>query len=278
MCAFFVLSASFAQADGVRCAVASSNRRPGADAWTAKVLSAVRSALRAEELELVDERLIVDAARKTKWKETTRCGGSIECLGSVAKMLGGEVLLVGVDVGRVAKSLAVQLEAVAADGVSVVSLSIVTSSSADEAQLADKFADFASQVAKQTPPKVGTPERNPPGTPDVPMAANLEPNSTIDLVPFPTTESKSTKVRLRPLVLGLGAGAVVGIGTAITLAALGAGDRARFNDSLTTTPGGIVISSLPESQAKALADGANAKFTGALVSAVVGALLTGGAT
>ncbi|GMU61721.1 MAG: hypothetical protein AMXMBFR34_34840 [Myxococcaceae bacterium] len=116
---------------------------------------------------------------------------------------------------------------------------------------------------------------------DAPKAADAPKKA--ELTPAPKEEplevrAKAPAGRSRTAAWVLAGSAAAAAGGAVVFGALGASDKAKYQSSLVTLPDGSMGSTLPESEAKALAAGANTKIGLAIGSAVLSAALGGTAT
>lgn len=257
------------------------SRRPNTDAFAPKIATRVVEILKREGV--ADVR---DDARSTKelkaagFSDPKSCNGGQTCSAKLAVLLGARAVLVAVDVGKVGKSLAIHLEAFAADLSEPIAVADITARD-------DKWADqsladittFVRQVKEKltvqakvavTPPPPPPPETK---KPDSPVATKLEPtekNERTDLVD--TAQPSSSKVPAIAVASAAGAAAI----TAGIFAGLAAGDRATWDKNVTMQPDGTLGSStLTQAQVQQLSGSMNTKATVAL-GAGIGALVLGG--
>jgi hypothetical protein len=116
-----------------------STRRAGADALGKQVAQMVRAALEANALGPVED----DAALAKQFKsagapDPRSCSGARLCLTGLASRLGSAAVIIGIDAGKVMKTVAVHLEAVSADGTALAQ--------ADFSAPGNRWADDASPV------------------------------------------------------------------------------------------------------------------------------------
>lgn len=262
------------------------SRRPNTDAFTPKIASRVVELLKREGV--ADVR---DDARSTKelkaagFSDPKSCNGGQTCSAKLAVLLGARAVVVAVDVGKVGKSLAIHLEAFAADLPEALAVADIT---AREDKWADQsLADittFVRQVKEKltvqakvavTPPPPPPPDvkKTEPKKADSPVATKLEPtqkNDRSDLVE--TAEPTSSKVPAIAVASAAGAAAI----TAGIFAGLAAGDRSTWDKNVTMQPDGTLGSStLTQAQVQQLGGSMNTKATVAL-GAGIGALVLGG--
>ena len=260
------------------------SRRPNTDAFAPKIAAKVVELLKREGV--ADVR---DDARATKdlksagFSDPRSCNGGQTCSARLAVLLGPKAVLVAVDVGKVGKSLAIHLEAFAADlteSVAVADISAREDKWADQS-LAD-ITTFVRQIKDKLPLPVKvavTPTPPPPdvkkATPDAPVKTTLEPtqkDTRSDL-----TETAQAPSKVPAIVVASGAG-VAAIAAGV-FGALAATDRATWDKNVTMQPDGSLGSStLTQEQVKQLGSGMNTKATVALTSGIVAVALGGVAT
>jgi hypothetical protein len=249
-------------------AVLVASKRPGADASAAKVAARVSKGLTDEGLaRALDPGAAAAQLRQAKL-DPRACQGATPCLIKLAAALGPRAVVIGVDVGKIGKSLAVHLEAVAADSADTLGLTDF-SASADmvDNELAVPIAAFLKEVA----PRLGASSKSAAaaGANDAPKTAKLDPNPTgpqpSQVVSRPDdAPQKSARV----LPWALGGGAVAAFAVSGTFAILGAQDKATFDASVVNG-----VSTMPASEWRPIQSRGNDRFTVALTSAVVGAAL-----
>jgi hypothetical protein len=243
-----------------------SSKRAGAEGYAPKVLAKVRAALTAEGLS------VGTADFRT-------CQGDTACLKREAERLSG-VVVVGVDVGRIAKSLALHLEAVSskvAEPLAVADLS--ASAAAWQSETADGLQAFAKSLAEKLrqpePPPPATAQRDvfeeaskakaaaPEAAPPVP-AEQPPPNPALEVHAQPATGSSASAVRWVPAAVG----AAVLIGSGVFLG-LGLHEKAIVDGSITAEG----LSNLPESVYDQHRNTGNTELTAALATLVLGLAL-----
>lgn len=266
--------------------VALTSRRPNADAFAPKVATRVVEILKREGVSDVR-----DDARTTKelkaagFSDPRTCNGGQTCSARLAVLLGPKAVLVGVDVARVGKSLAIHLEAFAADLPDPLAAIDVT---AREDKWADQsLADitrFARQVKEKLAIEKATVAVAPPPPPpvekkpgDAPVEPKLEPKPGGGERPDVTATTEPAPSKVPAIVVASAAGAAAI--TAGIFAGLAASDRATWDKNVTMQPDGSLGSStLTEAQVAQLAQGMNTKATVALGSGIGAAVLAGVAT
>lgn len=281
-----VLAVSLAQAADVRTpvAVVLTSKRPGAEAASVKIAGRVFDVLKKEGVgALMNNAQSTKELKANGFSDPRTCQGTRSCLTKLAILLGAKAVVIGVDVGKVGKTLAIHLDAIAADqDKPIASLDVSSSfngwSDAMSAPIVVFVRDVKAglEIEREAPPP-------PPPPPVVATTVEDAPKKT-DLTPAPKEEPI---VIAQPVTHGgvpravpwaLAGTAVAAAGGSVVLGILGAGDKARFNDSLVALPDGTQGSTLPESEAKALASSANTKIGLAIGTAVLSAALGGAAT
>lgn len=272
-------------------AVVITSKRPGAEAYAVKMAQRVQEALRREGVTgMMDDAVASRELKAAGFSDPRSCDGGQSCVAKLAVLLGPRAVVVGVDVGKVGKSLAVHLEAMAADLPDALA-------STDISALADKWGDQAAvgitvfaravkgklgvkKVVAEVKPvdrPVDRPKNPPVDRPvDVPKVTKLEPKPTEPPVRLEREDEEGGGGR-KVGAWALTGGAVVVAGAGVVCAVMGLGDKAKYDAALITTPEGLPGTTMTQPEAAALAGAANTKFTLALTSAVVSAALTGGA-
>lgn len=285
MIAFALTSLLLAQAAETRApiGVVLTSRRPNTDAFAPKIAAKVVEVLKREGVaDVRDDAKATKELKAAGFSDPRSCNGGQTCSARLAVLLGPKAVLVAVDVGKVGKSLAIHLEAFAADQPEPLAVADIT---AREDKWADQsLADittFVRQVKERLalPVKVAvTPPPPPPDvkkTPDAPVKTNLEPtpsDARTDL-----TDTAQTPSKVPAIVVASGAG-VAAIAAGV-FGALAASDRATWDKNVTMQPDGSLGSStLTQEQVTQLGGGMNTKATVALTSGIVAVALGGVAT
>lgn len=278
-----VLAVSLAQAADVRTpvGVVLTSKRPGAEAASVKIATRVYDVLKKEGVGgLLNNARSTKELKENGFSDPRTCQGTRSCLSKLAILLGAKAVVIGVDVGKVGKTLAIHLDAIAADqDKPLASLDVSSSFDGWSDAMSAPIVVFVRDV------KAGLEiQREAPPPPPPPVVAKVDdtPKKT-DLTPAPKEEplviaqpAPSGGVP-RAVPWALAGTAVAAAGGSVVLGLLGAGDKAKFNDSLVTLPDGTQGSTLPESDAKALASSANTKIGLAIGTAVLSAALGGAA-
>ncbi|MEW6431428.1 MAG: hypothetical protein AB1730_07940 [Myxococcota bacterium] len=278
-----VLTVTLAQAADVRApvGVVLTSRRPGAEAASVKIAGRVFDVLKKEGVGgLLNNAQTTRELKEGGFSDPRTCQGTRSCLSKLAILLGAKAVVIGVDVGKVGKTLAIHLDAIAADQEKpLASLDVSSSFDGWSDAMSAPIVVFVRDV------KAGLEIQRdePPPPPPVVVAPKVDdtPKRT-DLTPAPKEEplvvAKPSSGGLpRAVPWALAGTAVAAAGGSVVLGILGAGDKAKFNASLVSLPDGTQGSTLPESEAKALASSANTKIGLAIGTAVLSAALGGAA-
>ncbi|MBL8918938.1 MAG: hypothetical protein JNJ54_08785 [Myxococcaceae bacterium] len=267
--------------------VALTSRRPNADAFAPKVATRVAEILKREGVSDVrDDTRTTKELKAAGFSDPRTCNGGQTCSARLAVLLGPKAVLVGVDVARVGKSLAIHLEAFAADlsePLAAIDITAREDKWADQS-LAD-ITKFARQVKERlsiekpkvavAPPPPPPPVEKKPG--DAPVEPKLEPKPGGGERPDVTATTEPAPSRVPAIVVASAAGAAAI--TAGIFAGLAAADRATWDKNVTMQPDGSLGSAtLTDTQVSQLAQGMNTKATVALGSGIGAAVLAGVAT
>jgi hypothetical protein len=277
-----VLAVSLAQSAGVRTpvGVVLTSNRPGAEAVSVKIATRVYDVLRKEGVGgLMNHAETAKELKASGFSDPRTCQGTRACLTKLAILLGAKAVVIGVDVGKIGKTLAIHLDAIAADQEKpLASLDVSSSVDGWSDAMSAPIVVFARDV------KAGLElQREPPPLPPPVVVAKVDDApKKADLTPAPKDEPVAIA---RPASSGvpravpwaLAGGAVAAAGGSVVLGLLGAGDKAKFNDSLVVLPDGTQGTTLSENDAKALAASANTKIGLAVGTAVLSAALGGAA-
>lgn len=265
-------------------AVVVTSQRPGAEALSGKIAARVFDAFKREGVAgLRDDLSASKDLRAAGFSDPRSCQGTRSCLRKLAVLLGPKAVVVGVDVAKVGKVLALHLEGVAADkdaSLAAVDASLPINGWSDN--LAATIVVFVRDVKAGLEVKRAEPVPPSPPLSDAPVVS-AEPRKP-ELVPSTTASGGELRddvavnkpVRIVPWVLT--GGAVAGAGTAVAFGVLAANSRAQFDGSLIDLGNGTKGSRLPEAQARGLANTANTDLAVAVSAGVVSAALTAAAT
>lgn len=266
-------------------AVVVTSQRPGAEALSGKIAARVYDAFKREGVAgLRDDGSASKELRGAGFSDPRSCQGTRSCMRKLAVLLGPKAVVVGVDVAKVGKVLALHLEGVAADkdtSLAAVDASLPINGWSDN--LAATIVVFVRDVKAGLEVKRAEPVLPAPPLSDAPVVT-AEPRTPALVPATPTGSSGELRdelavrkpVRLAPWLLT--GGAVVGAGAAVAFGVLAANSRAQFDASLIDLGDGTKGSRLPETQARALASTANTDLAVAVSAAVVSAGLTAAAT
>jgi hypothetical protein len=258
-------------------AVVQSSRRPGAEAQAPKISQRVVDSLRREGVgELLEVARAAKELRALGFSDPRTCQGTQACLAKLAVLLGPHAIVVGVDVGRVGKTLAIHLDAVAADQEApLASLDVSSSLDGWSDAMSAQIVVFARDVKAGLVIKraVDVPPPLPP--PDAPVTQQLLPPPSLGPA-HPSPQLTARAPRVGAFVLG--GGALASAIAAVTFGLLGLGAKAQYEGALVRLPDGTFASSLTQARANQLASTANTDFTVALSTAILAAALGGAAT
>ncbi len=252
---------ALAAADQPPVAVLIASKRAGADAFATKIAAKVHQTLVTSTPGALD-----DAAASKTVKTAKACQGATECLQKAAQQLGPKAVVIGVDVGKVAKTLAVHLEAVAADGTEPLAV-------ADFSAPADTWADVATEpisaFVKQVTDKLAAPvakadEIKRPQ--DAPEDTQLTPPPQPAPAPAVTASRSSGGSKLVPIILVAGAGAV--LVTSLVFIFLGNGEKSAVERSING-----MNTELTQAEFNRRRSAGNMYFTISLSTALVGLVL-----
>jgi hypothetical protein len=283
---------ALAQSDGefrAPVAVVLTSKRPGAEAVSQKIATRVFEVLKKEQIGgLLNAAQSAKELKANGFSDPRTCQGMRSCLTKLAILLGARAVVVGVDVGKVGKTLAIHLEAVAADQEQpLASLDVSSSLDGWSDAMSAPIAVFARDVkgglvlAREAPPPLPQPSPVLKKPTDAPKLE--EPLKQASLTP--TLKEAPLELRAaapegtsRTAAWVLAGTATAAAGGAVVLGVLGGADKAKYQASLVTLPDGSMGTTLPESEVKALASSANTKIGLAIGSAVLSAALGGTAT
>jgi hypothetical protein len=222
--------------------------------------------------------------RSAGFSDPKSCQGARACVSKLAILIGPHAVVVGVDVGKIGKTLAIHLEAVAADSEeSLGTLDVSSSLNGWSDAMSAPIVVFVRDVKAALELKKKVVEPPPPPPPlttaqtDAPKKNELTPRPKegpgTDLIEQP---EPGKPPRVAAWVFAGGAAAAAG--TAIAFGVMSGNAKAQFDASLVDIGGGMQGSQLPEAQARALADQANTNAAVAVSAGVLSAGLTALAT
>jgi hypothetical protein len=248
-------------------AVVVSSKRSGAEAFSVKIAQRVFSALgKAGIPDVQDEPRTSKQLKDAGLADSRNCQGGKSCLTKLAIALGSKAVVVSVDVGKVARQLAVHLEALSAEGGLPLAEADFTAQTDNLNDLSGPpIAAFARELAAKM--KAET---------DAPVLAKLDP---VDLsATEPAAVSVATQQQPLPVVsIAFGAGALASMGAAVAFGLLGLDDKNSFTQARYDIDG-VVASHLSQSEMDALASRGNMRLTLSLTTAVIGVCLAAAST
>lgn len=255
-------------------AVVLTSKRPGAETLAPKISQRVVDSLKREGLtEVFDVARAAKELRALGFSDPRSCQGTRSCLAKLAVLLGPHAIVIGVDVGRVGKTLAIHLEAVAADQEApLAALDVSSSLDGWSDAMSAPIVVFARDVKAGQVIKRAVVEVPPTPPPDAPTATHLEPTTN----PDPSLNQPELTARSVPIAAWVvTGGAIASAIAAVTFGILGLGAKSQYEGSLLTLPDGTRASSLPQDRAMLLATTANTDLTVALSTSILTAALTG---
>lgn len=265
-------------------AVVMTSKRPGAEAVAPKIAQRVFDSFKREGVNsLLDDAAAGKELKEAGFSDPKSCQGTRACLSKLAILLGPHAVVVGIDVGKIGKTLAIHLEAVSADkeeslGTLDVSSSLSGWSDAMSAPIVVFVRDVKNglELKKKNDP--------PPSPPPLEVAKTDAPKKT-ELTPRPQEDGPvggliekdgGKPPRIAAWVFAGSAAATAGV--AVAFGVMSGSAKSQYDKSLVDLGDGTRGTNLPEDQARALANTANTDATIALTSAIVSAGLTAAAT
>jgi hypothetical protein len=267
-------------------AVVITSKRPGAETTAPKIAQRVFDSFKREGVTgLLDDAAAAKELRSAGFSDPRSCQGTRACLSKLAILLGPKAVVVGIDVGKVGKTLAIHLEAVSADREeSLGTLDVSSSLSGWSDAMSAPIVVFVRDVKAGLELKKKKPvAEDPPPTPPLEVARTDTPTKT-DLVPAPKQEGPVSGLveqgdgkppRVAAWVFAGSAAATAGV--AVAFGVMSGSAKSQFDASLVDLGGGARGTTLPEDQARALANSANTNAAVALTSGILSAGLTAAA-
>lgn len=288
MLSILLMQLTLGQAAEVRTpvAVVMTSKRPGAEAVAGKITQRVFDSLKREGVTgLLDDAAAVKELRSAGFSDPKTCQGTRACLSKLAILLGPKAVVVGVDVGKIGKTLAIHLEAVSADREeSLATLDVSSSLNGWSDAMSAPIVVFVRDVKEglELKKKVEVAEA-PPTTPPLETAPTDSPKKT-ELTPAPKEAPVSGLVeegggkppRVAAWLFAGSAAATAGV--AVAFGVMSGSAKSQFDASLVDLGAGTRGTTLTEDQARALAGQANANAAVALTSGIISAGLTAAAT
>jgi hypothetical protein len=270
-----VVALSVSQVDELRTpvSIALTSRRPNAETAASRIAARLFELLKREGIaDVRDDARTVKELKAAGFSDPRSCNGGQTCSGRLAVLLGPKAVLVAVDVGKVSRSLAIHLEAFAADlsePLLAIDIEVREDKWADQSladltsfarQLKDKLA-VAAPIAVVTPP------------PDSPRETKLEP-APIAAPRTDVTETVEPPSKVPAIAVASAAG--IALAVAGVFAGLAAADRTTWDRNVVAQPDGSLGSTtLTQAQVTQLANGLNTKASVAAGSGLAGAALAG---
>lgn len=258
-------------------AVVMVSKRPGAEPVAKKITDRVLESFKREGVTpLLDDAATVKELKAAGFSDPRSCQGTRACVSKLAILLGAKAVVVAVDVGKVGKTLAIHLEAVAADKEQPLATLDVSSAINDwsDAMSAPIVVFVRDTKAGLELKKNSTPPPTPPlQTADVPRKTDLTPTEKNSEPAVGMVEQAPGKPpRIAAWALAGGAALTAGVAVGFGVSSLNA--KSTFDKSVVMLPDGTRGTSLPEDQARGLANTANTNGIVAISSAAVSAGLT----
>ena len=263
-------------------AVVVSSKRPNTETFSPKIATKVVDALRKDGIgPLLDDAAATRALKNAGFSDPKTCAGGSACVAKLAVLLGAKAVVIGVDVGKVSKSLAIHLEAMSADQEDpLATVDIVAPADKWAEKSAVPLAQFAAALKEKLIIKKQRVSDATPEVPaksfgsDAPRQTTLTPSASVEPTEPPLVAAKTKKSpKVIPWVFA--GAAVVTAGVAGTFAVLGFSDKATFESKRIVLGNGAYGSRLTQQQAAGLASSANTKLTVALTSGIVAAACAG---
>lgn len=259
------------------------SRRPNTETFSPKIAARVVEVLKREGVDRVaDDAKTSKDLKAAGFSDPRTCNGGQSCTARLAVLLGAHAVVVGIDVGKVGKSLAIHLEAFAADAsepLAVVDVSAREDKWAD--QTLGDFTAFARDVKNKlvtasprvaTAPDDGNKEPTTKRQPDAPVAKRIEPVDDLRDTPTPTSPSRVPAI----VVASAAGGTAVVAGIFSVLALI---SRGEWGQNVTTLPDGTLgTTTLTQAQVTMLSQSVNTRATVALTTGLVALALGGVAT
>lgn len=265
-------------------AVVITSKRPGAEAVAPKIAQRVFDSFKREGVGgLLDDAAAIKEVQGAGFSDPKSCQGTRACLSKLAVLLGAKAVVVGVDVGKVGKTLAIHLEAVAADrDESLATLDVSSSLNGWSDAMSAPIVVFVRDVKAglELKKKVEPPPPPPPlevAKTDTPKKTDLEPKPRVE-APVSGVEKDAGGKPPKIAAWAVAGGAAVAAGGAVAFGIVSAGAKSQYDASLVDLGNGMVGSRLPEDQVRGLASTANTNAGLAIGAGVVSAGLTAVAT
>lgn len=249
-------------------AVVVASKRAGAEAISAKLATKVHGAVTAAGKTALDDAAAVKQLKKDGVDPRT-CNGATECLLKAALKLGPKAVVIGVDVGKIGKNLAMHLEAVAADNGETVAVTDISATAGDwDAASTEPIATFVKQVTDKlgTPAVAAKDEIKRPS--DAPADVALTPPPPAPApAPAATATRSSGGSKLLPIIaIGAAGAALI---TSVVFLVLGMSEKSVIDGSLMQNG---TVTNLTQPEFNRHKSAGNMYFTVSLSTALVGVL------
>lgn len=252
-------------------AVLATSKRPAVDQYIAVLTGRAHVLLKREGVgPLLEESAGIAQLKLAGVTDPRSCQGGRACVARMAVILGARAVVVGIDVGKAGASLAVIMEAVAADTgkpllTSEFEVTIATYSDASALPVTLFARELKKKLDAERPAEVVVAAKP---VADAPVVAILEPPPTPPLVEVTAAPSQTKQA----IGLTTAGAAFLAAGAGIGLAVIGNSAKGQITASLSGS--NMQVSSLSRSQLTSLEGQANSAFTVALISSIAAGILT----
>ncbi len=251
------------------------SKRPGAEAVAKKITDRVIESFKREGVTaLLDDAATTKELKIAGFSDPRSCQGTRACVSKLAILLGAKAVVVGVDVGKVGKTLAIHLEAIAADKDQPLATLDVSSAINDWSDaMSAPIVVFVRDTKAGLELKKSAPPTPPLTSADVPRKTELTPQEKNTEPAVSMVEQPAGKPP-RIAAWALAGGAAITAGVAVGFGVTSLDAKSQFEKSVVMLPDGTRGTTLPEDQARGLANTANTNGIVAISSAAASAALT----
>lgn len=260
------------------------SRRANTDTFAPKIAAKVVEVLKREGIaEVLDDARTAKDLKAAGFSDPRTCNGGATCSARLAVLLGPRAILVGVDIGKVGKSLAIHLEAFAGDLAEPIAVADISAREDkwQDQSLADVTA-FARQVKERLPiTRVASrPVERPPEPKPEPRPADAPRERPLEPTPEPGDEQRLDEVATPSKVPAIAVASAAGAAAVVTVVfgILTAIDRGTWDRNVMMTDAGLSAPGLLGAEVTSLGQSINTRATITLVGALVTAGLGGLAT
>lgn len=257
-------------------AVFATSKRPQVDQYIAVLTARAHALLKREGVSpLLEESAGLEQLKLAGVTDPRGCQGGRACVARMAVILGPRAVVVGIDVGKAGASLAVIMEAVAADTgqplhTSEFEVPIATYGDASALPVTLFARELKAKLDAENPAPAKAEPVAVAAKPDAPLKAKLEPEP----VAPPQVVVKAPGVRGTTVAgVSLVVGGVVGVGVSTAFALIGASAKAQIDGGCSRVDDVRVSCSIPRARLNSLAAQTNDAFTASLISAIIGGVL-----